>query len=53
VRSSAFGADIARNWGQRRSVARDYIFDRPHLMGTMRTGPDLANIGARQPTREC
>lgn len=52
VRSSTFGADIARNWGQRRSVARDYIFDRPHLMGTMRTGPDLANIGARQPARE-
>jgi cytochrome c oxidase cbb3-type subunit 2 len=52
VRSSKFGADIARNWGQRRSVARDYIFDRPHLMGTMRTGPDLANIGGRQPSRE-
>jgi cytochrome c oxidase cbb3-type subunit 2 len=33
-------------------VARDYIFDRPHLMGTMRTGPDLANIGARQPSRQ-
>jgi cytochrome c oxidase cbb3-type subunit 2 len=52
VRSNSFGADMARNWGQRRSVARDYIFDRPHLMGTMRTGPDLANIGARQPSRE-
>jgi cytochrome c oxidase cbb3-type subunit 2 len=52
VRSADFGADIARNWGSRRSVARDYIFDRPHLMGTMRTGPDLANIGARQPSRE-
>jgi cytochrome c oxidase cbb3-type subunit II len=52
VRSSDFGADIARNWGTRRSVARDYIYDQPHLMGTMRTGPDLANIGARQPSRE-
>ena len=52
VRSADFGADIARNWGTRRSVARDYIYDRPHLMGTMRTGPDLANIGARQPSRE-
>jgi cytochrome c oxidase cbb3-type subunit 2 len=48
VRAADFGADIDRNWGTRRSVARDYIFDRPHLMGTMRTGPDLANIGARQ-----
>jgi cytochrome c oxidase cbb3-type subunit II len=52
VRSADFGSDIARNWGTRRSVARDYIYDRPHLMGTMRTGPDLANIGARQPSRE-
>ena len=52
VRSADFGADIARNWGVRRSVARDYIFDRPHLMGTMRTGPDLANIGARQSSRQ-
>ena len=52
VRSATFGADIARNWGTRRSVARDYIFDQPHLMGTMRTGPDLANIGARQTSRQ-
>jgi cytochrome c oxidase cbb3-type subunit II len=52
VRSAGFGADISRNWGTRRSVARDYIFDKPHLMGTMRTGPDLANIGARQQSRQ-
>jgi cytochrome c oxidase cbb3-type subunit 2 len=52
VRSADFGADISRNWGTRRSVARDYIFDKPHLLGTMRTGPDLANIGARQPSRQ-
>lgn len=52
VRAADFGADIQRNWGSRRSVARDYIFDRPHLMGTMRTGPDLANIGMRQPSRD-
>lgn len=49
VRPEGFGADIARNWGTRRSVARDTIFDAPHLLGTMRTGPDLMNIGARQP----
>jgi cytochrome c oxidase cbb3-type subunit II len=48
VRPEGFGADIARNWGQRRTVARDYIFDKPVMLGTMRTGPDLANIGARQ-----
>lgn len=52
VRAANFGADIDRGWGTRRSVARDYIFDDPPLMGTMRTGPDLANIGARQPSRQ-
>ena len=36
----------------RRTVARDYIYDSPPLLGTMRTGPDLANIGARQPSRD-
>lgn len=52
VRDAKFGADIDRGWGTRRSVARDYIHDNPHLLGTMRTGPDIANIGARQPSRE-
>lgn len=50
VRMKGYGADIRRNWGTRRSVPRDYLFDRPHQLGTMRTGPDLANIGARQPS---
>lgn len=49
VRPEGFGADIERGWGSRRSVARDYIYDSPHLLGTMRTGPDLMNIGLRQP----
>jgi cytochrome c oxidase cbb3-type subunit 2 len=52
VRAADFGADIDRGWGTRRSVARDYIFDNPPFMGTMRTGPDLENIGARQTSRE-
>ena len=52
VRAADFGADIERGWGTRRSVARDYIFDNPPFMGTMRTGPDLENIGARQASRE-
>lgn len=39
--------DDKRGWG-RPSVASDYYYDRPHLLGTMRTGPDLLNIGARQ-----
>jgi cytochrome c oxidase cbb3-type subunit 2 len=41
--------DGERGWG-RPSVAGDYYYDRPHLLGTMRTGPDLLNIGARQPS---
>lgn len=52
VRPEGFGADIERGWGVRRSVARDYIYDDPPLMGTMRTGPDLMNIGARQPSAQ-
>jgi cytochrome c oxidase cbb3-type subunit II len=52
VRPQGFGADLERGWGgrgNRRTVARDYIFDRPHQLGTMRTGPDLANVGGRYP----
>ena len=41
--------DMARGWG-RPSVPSDYSYDNPHLLGTMRTGPDLLNIGARQPS---
>ncbi|HOR27877.1 MAG TPA: cbb3-type cytochrome c oxidase subunit II [Candidatus Sumerlaeota bacterium] len=48
VRPEHFGADIDRGWGTRRSVARDYLYDQPHQLGTMRTGPDLVNIGSRQ-----
>jgi cytochrome c oxidase cbb3-type subunit 2 len=51
VRAADFGSDIARGWGTRRSVTRDYSWDAPPLLGTMRTGPDLTNIGARQPSR--
>ncbi len=48
VRAADFGADQARGWGRRRSVSRDYIRDKPVFLGTMRTGPDLTNIGERQ-----
>jgi cytochrome c oxidase cbb3-type subunit 2 len=48
VRPEGFGGDIARNWGQRRTVSRDYLYDKPVMLGTMRTGPDLTNIGLRQ-----
>ena len=48
-RAKAFAPDFARGWG-RATVAADYAYDRPHLLGTMRTGPDLMNIGVRQPS---
>jgi len=52
VRGGDYNADLARGWGMRRSHPRDYIFQTPQLLGTMRTGPDLANIGVRQPSDE-
>ncbi len=44
-----YGPDIARGWGKRRSVAEDFLFDSPVMLGSQRVGPDLANIGMRQP----
>jgi cytochrome c oxidase cbb3-type subunit 2 len=52
VRGGFYNADLERGWGTRRSHPLDYIYDEPQLLGTMRTGPDLANIGARQPSEE-
>ncbi|MGJ8725482.1 MAG: cbb3-type cytochrome c oxidase subunit II [Roseibacillus sp.] len=42
--------DLERGWGERRTVARDYMNHGIAQMGTMRTGPDLANIGVRNPS---
>jgi cytochrome c oxidase cbb3-type subunit II len=39
--------DIARGWGTRPSVARDYLYESRVDLGTMRTGPDLRNVGRR------
>jgi cytochrome c oxidase cbb3-type subunit 2 len=52
VRPEGFGADIERGWGQRHTVPRDYLYADPILLGSMRTGPDLANIAARQPSAD-
>ncbi len=51
TRPEGFGADQSRRWG-RPSVPGDYFYDQPHLLGTMRTGPDLLNVAARQPSRD-
>jgi cytochrome c oxidase cbb3-type subunit II len=47
----AYVRDQQRGWG-RPSVPADYVYDSPPLLGTMRTGPDLFNIGARQPSAD-
>ena len=50
-RDRSLGPDQQRGWG-RASVPGDYVYDTPHLLGSMRTGPDLFNIGARQPSKD-
>lgn len=51
-RDTAFAAaDEKRGWG-RATTAADYAYDEVHLLGTMRTGPDLMNIGVRQPSQD-
>ena len=48
VRAQDEGNDIDRKWGTRRTVARDYMFDRQVFLGTSRLGADLSNVGVRQ-----
>jgi len=45
IRDEQNGTDVDRGWGARRTVARDYLFDSPPLLGSSRIGPDLANVG--------
>lgn len=49
VRDPSFTTDVDRGWGSRATVPADYVYDKPHLLGTMRTGPDLINVGQRLP----
>lgn len=50
VRRPGFGADQARGWGERQSVARDYIHQAYPQLGAMRIGPDLTNLAGRKPS---
>jgi cytochrome c oxidase cbb3-type subunit 2 len=50
VRRPDLGSDHDRGWGDRQSVARDYIYQPFPQIGASRVGPDLANIGDRKPT---
>lgn len=48
VRDSQSGTDLERGWGTRRTVARDYLYEEPPLLGSFRIGPDLANAGTKE-----
>lgn len=48
-RHKKFGPDYERGWGYQPN-AEDYLGQNPHQLGTARTGPDLFNIGDRNPS---
>lgn len=48
VRRPSFGSDKERGWGDKQSVARDYIYETRVQLGESRIGPDLANVGGRK-----
>jgi cytochrome c oxidase cbb3-type subunit 2 len=50
VRRPDFGSDVARGWGERQSVARDYIYQPSPQLGSIRVGPDLTNLAGRKPS---
>jgi len=50
VRRPGFGSDQERGWGERQSVARDYLYQPWPQLGLARVGPDLANLADRKPT---
>jgi cytochrome c oxidase cbb3-type subunit II len=52
VRRPDFGSDQARGWGERQSVARDYIHQARPQLGASRIGPDLTNLATRKPTED-
>ena len=45
----ATGPDITRGWGRRRSVVEDFLYDDPVQLGSLRIGPDLADVGTSRP----
>ena len=49
IQVKTVGVDITRGWGVRQSVAGDYLYDSPVQLGGLRAGPDLSNIGVRDP----
>ena len=51
VRMKGYGADIERGWGARNTVLQDFVYDRHVFLGQVRVGPDLADVGTRNPDR--
>jgi len=49
VHAAVTSTDIKRGWGDRQSVARDYLWEDRVVLGSLRAGPDLRNVGARKP----
>ena len=47
VRSAVVSSDLKQGLGARRTVALDFLYDRVVMPGEVRSGPDLANFGAR------
>jgi hypothetical protein len=45
------GPEVARGWGTRLSVAHDYLYDTPLMLGETRLGPDLTAVGLRRPDK--
>ncbi len=52
VRRADLGGDLTRGWGERASVARDYLHEKTVQLGHNRIGPDLRNVGARYESPE-
>jgi cytochrome c oxidase cbb3-type subunit 2 len=50
VRRPGFGSDQDRGWGDRQSVARDYIYQTSVQLGESRLGQDLTNLAGRKPS---
>lgn len=49
VRPKGMGTDYERGWGKRRTIAEDYLLEDSVQIGGLRLGPDLSNVGQRQP----
>ena len=52
VRQAPQFPDIGQNLGPRPLVARDYLREQPVFLGSVRLGPDLANVGLRSTDRD-